>query len=47
MKYKMQHISLACSFNAEAEGKIMSILFVISIITTIITTTTIITPLGL
>ena len=43
----MQHISLACSLNAKVEGKIMSILFVISIITTIITTTTIITPLGL
>lgn len=43
----MQHIIPACSFNTEAKGRIMSILPAISIITTIITTTTIITPLGL
>ena len=44
----MQHIIPAYSFNIEAKGKIMSILPAISIIiTTIITTTTIITPLGL
>lgn len=48
MKDKMPHIISACSFDAEVEGRIMSVLSVISIsITTIITTTTIITPLGL
>lgn len=48
MKCEMQHIIPACSFNTEAKGRIMSILPAISIIiTTIITTTTIITPLGL
>lgn len=49
MKDKMPHIIPACSFNAEVEGRIMSVLSVISSIsiTTIITTTTIITPLGL
>lgn len=48
MRCDMAHMIPACSFNPEAEGRIVSALHITSIIiTTTITTTTIITPLGL